>query len=124
MTEDDAIKIIIEHLKGQFPKTCPRCHRHFETLRDFYLTTKAVGEPVSYDLEAEDLQPEKPLGSVAVSNCPCGFALPLRSEGMPVFQYWSLLLWAKTETRRRSISTAELLIYLRTQVRQRAISET
>ena len=123
MTEDQAIKIISEYLKGQFPKTCGNCNHRFETLKEFYLEAKPVGNPVSYDLEAGDLQPEKPRGAVAVSYCSCGSPVALRSDGMPLFQYWALLLWAKTETVRRGITTAELLHHLRVEVRKRVIAE-
>jgi len=123
MTQDEAIKMIIEHLQGLFPKTCPKCKRRFESLREFYLATTPVGRPVSYDLKAGNIHPQKPLGAVAVSACGCGAALSLSSEGMPLFQYWSLLLWAKNETRRRSISVSELLDNLRFEVRKRVIAE-
>jgi hypothetical protein len=123
MSENEAIDLIIDHLNGLFPKTCPNCQHRYESLRDFYLETTAMGNAVSYDLEKNDLQPEKPLGAVAVSNCRCGAALSLSSDGMPLFRYWSLLLWAKGETRRRSISVAELLVDLRTRVRKRAVVE-
>jgi len=123
MTEDEAITIIVEHLKGLFPKSCPNCHRRFDSLPDFFAATKPMGNPVIHDLEAGELQPEKPLGAVAVSGCTCGAAVALSSEGMPIFQYWSLLLWAKSETRRRSIPVTALLNHLRAEVRERVIAE-
>lgn len=123
MTTDEAIKLIIGHLNGLFPRICPKCQRCYPSLRDFYLQTQPAGDPVVYDLQAGDLQPAKPLGAVAVSICPCGAAVALTSEGMPLFQYWSLLLWTKDETRRRSISVPALLNYLRVEVRQRVIAE-
>jgi len=123
VTEDEAIKIIIEHLKGLFPKTCPKCQRHFATLREFYLNTKPEGRARSYDLEAGEVQPKRPIGAVATSTCTCGESISLTSQGMPLFQYWALLLWAKTETRRRNTSVPELLFHLRTDVRKRVMED-
>ena len=124
MSESTVIEMIIDHLKWRFPKDCPRCQRRFVTLRDFYLHTTAVGNPVSHDLEAGDLTPQSPLGAVAVSSCQCGEPIALTSAGMPIFRYWSLLLWASTETRRRSIPVAELLNGLRDKVRAKVLSDS
>jgi hypothetical protein len=88
------------------------------------LLAKPTGNPVSHDLDAGDLTPQHPLGAVAVSICPCGEPIALTSEGMPVFRYWALLLWAKTETRRQGITVAELLNRLRVKVRNQVISES
>jgi hypothetical protein len=122
--ETTAVEMIIDHFKVQFPKDCPKCRRRFDTLRDFYLHTTPTGIPISYDLEAGDLTPQRPLGAVAISNCQCGEPIALTSEGMPAFRYWELLLWAKTETRRRGISVAELLLSVRHKVRQKVLSES
>jgi len=43
---------------------------------------------------------------------------------MPVFRYWSLLLWASNETRRQNITVAELLKCLRREVREKVLSES
>ena len=43
---------------------------------------------------------------------------------MPVFRYWSLLLWANTETQRQDIAVAELLKCLRREVRAKVLSES
>lgn len=123
MNEIEAVKMIIEHLRGLFPKSCPACGRRFATLKEFYEITEPVGSPISYDLNADDLQPKHPQGAVAVSNCPCGAPMVLTSQGMPLFQYWALLLWAKGEMQQRRISTAELLFHLRVIVRKQVLSE-
>lgn len=85
MAETTAIEMIIGHLKGRFPKDCPRCERHFITLQDFYLHTTPTRNPVSHDLEAGDLAPQSPLGAVAVSSCQCGEPIAFASEGWPIF---------------------------------------
>lgn len=123
VTESEAIQIMIEHMQGLFPKTCPGCQRRFESLRDFYLNTTPEGTPVSKDLEADILRPLRPLGAAAVSTCKCGASISITSDGMPLFRLWSLLLWAKTETIRRDITSKELLQDLRAQIRQRVVAE-
>jgi hypothetical protein len=124
VSEADAIEMMIEHLKGLFPKACPNCKRVYASLRDFYQNTTPVGNPISYDLEAGDTKPQNPRGAVAISDCSCGTPMALRSDGMPLFRLWSLLLWAKTETKRRQVTDAQLLADLRVKVRKKVVTET
>lgn len=123
MTEAKAIAMMIGHLEGQFPKSCPKCNRRFENLRDFYTHTEPSGDPISYDLELGDVTPAHPVGAVAMSNCPCGTTLALTSDGMPLLRLWSLLRWAKNESEARGITIRELLKHLRREVRQKVRSE-
>lgn len=123
MNETEAIKIIIEHLKGLFPKTCPNCARRYHTLKEFYSNTQPVGSPISPDLAAIDLQPEHPQGAMAVSHCACGAPITLSSQGMPLFQYWALLLWARGEMQQRNLDTSEFLFELRLKVRDEVLAE-
>ena len=124
MNEIEAVNMIIDHLRGLFPKSCPACGRRFASLQEFYQITEPVGSPVSYDLNADDLQPKNPQGAVAISNCPCGAPIVLSSKGMPLFRYWALLLWAKVEMQRRGVSAPELLFHLRVIVRKQVLAET
>lgn len=123
VTETDVINLIIEHLKGLFPKTCPKCQRRYGSLKEFYSHTTPVGHPVSYDLESRNADPNHPLGSVAVSDCPCGTPLALTSEGIPRIRYWLLVAWVKAESLRRGIEVEELLQQLRVKVRKQVILE-
>jgi hypothetical protein len=124
VNETEAVKMIVDHLRELFPKSCPACGRRFATLKEFYQITEPVGSPISYDLNANNLQPKQPEGAVAVSNCPCGAPVVLTSHGMPLFRYWALLLWAKGEMERRPASAAELLFHLRVLVRSQVLAET
>ena len=123
MTEAQVIEIMIEHLEGLFPKSCPNCRREFPTLRDFVLNTAPVGRLVARDLELGDLKPLHPTGAVAVSNCGCGCSLTLTSDGMPVARYWELLVWAEHETKRRGLTPEELLQYVRGEIRKQVLAE-
>jgi hypothetical protein len=123
MTEAEAISIMISHMEGLFPKTCPNCQRQFVTLRDFMLNTMPIGNPIAHDLELGDLRPLHPVGAVTVSNCRCGSSLALTSDGMSVFRYWELLIWAHRETKRRGLTPKELLQYVRWEIRKKVLSE-
>jgi hypothetical protein len=105
-----------EHLEGLFPRTCSNCGRNFATLREFLQVTTHQGQPISYDAQAGNWQPQKPTGTMTFVNCSCGTTLALSSEGMPLPQLWRLLNWAKIETNRRGISSQALLSYLRDEI--------
>lgn len=123
MSKDEVIMIIIEHLRGLFPKDCPNCHRRFDSLADFFANTVPIGNPELLDFGASEVMPEKPLGAVALSSCGCGATVALTSESMPLFQYWSVLLWVRSETRRPSMGVTELLNRLRVAIREQVLAE-
>ena len=123
MTEAEVIQIMRQHVAGLFPKVCPNCHRRFATLREYILATQPVGATMSYDAEMEDWKPMEPVGTAAMSNCPCGTTLTLSSEGMSLLQMWRLLNWARVETKRRGMSQVELLNYVRLEIRKQVLAE-
>jgi hypothetical protein len=123
MTEDEVISVMREHLEGQFPKVCGNCNRHYATLREYILTTRRIEPSMSYDAEIGNWTPEKPLGTATYSNCPCGSTLALSSAGMPLLRLWSLLNWARVETRKRGMTMEQLLSYLRDEIRKQVLAE-
>jgi hypothetical protein len=122
MTEAKAIALMIEHLEGQFPRNCPNCGCRFDTLRDFFVNCHLIGDLISYDLEEDNLNPQHPVGTAALSNCSCGSTLALTSDGLPLLHLWSLLLWTKLEARRRSLSSPDFLQYLRWAIRLKVLN--
>ncbi len=124
MTEDEVIKTLREHFEGLFPKVCPNCNRCFTTLREYILITKRIGPSMSYDAELDNWHTMRPIGSVALTNCPCGSTLALSTEGMPLPQRLLLLDWVRTETQRRGLSSQELLDYLRDEIRKQVMAES
>ena len=116
MPEADVVQILREHLEGLFPKVCPNCGRRFDSLRDYLLGTTQLGSVVSYDAEMGQWQPVHPLGILAFSSCACGTTLALSSQGMALGALWSLLAWARTETRRRGVTPQALLNDLRDEI--------
>jgi hypothetical protein len=116
-----AIDLIVEHLSSLFPRVCSTCGRRFESLRDFFVQTTAIGTAISFDVELGDLRPKEPLGAMAMSNCQCGTTLALTSEGMPLPQLWSVLHWANVTAQARGISTSDFLQYARSETRKKVL---
>lgn len=123
MTEAEVVQIVREYFESLFPRVCPNCDRRFNTLREYILTTKRIGPPVSYDAELGVWNTTKPIGSVAQANCPCGSTLALSTEDMALPQRLALLNWVKIETQRRGVSPSELLEHLRDKVRKQVLDE-
>jgi len=48
--------------------------------------------------------------------------MALSSSGMPLSQLWSLLDWARIETRQRKLTPRELLNYLRDELREQVLT--
>lgn len=124
MTEAEVVKTLREHFEGLFPKVCPNCNRSFTTLREYILTTKRLGPSISYDAELGDWNTLRPIGSVALANCPCGTTLALGTEGMSLSRRLFLLNWARIETQRRGLSAPDLLDSLRDEIRKQALAES
>jgi hypothetical protein len=124
MIEAEVVKTLREHFEGLFPKVCPNCSRCFTTLREYILITKRLGQSMSYDAELRDWNTLQPIGSIALSNCPCGSTLALGTEGMPLPRRLLLLNWVRIETQRRGVSPQELLDYLRDEIRKQVIAES
>ena len=122
MTEPEVIRAIREHLEKQFPKVCSACKRSFPDFREFLLITTPVGSTLSYDAEFNDWKPLQPLGTATYANCPCGNTLCLSSEGMSIHRLWTLMNWARIETKRRGQTLEQLLNYLREEIRKQVLS--
>ncbi len=123
MTEAEVIREMREHLEEQFPKVCAHCARRFATLRAYLLATKPLGSAMPYDADRGDWTPAKPLGTMTFANCPCGNTLALTSDDMPLLQLWSLLNWARSETKKRRMTPQELLNYLRDAITKQVLAE-
>ena len=116
MSEAEVIRAMRAHLEGLFPKVCNNCQRKYGTLHEYLRHTRHLGPAIPYDAEVGDWNPLKPLGTLTYALCPCGTTLALSSEGLPLFQLWRLLNWARTETKRRGLTPTELLGYLREEI--------
>jgi len=122
-TEAEVIEIMRAHLESQFPKVCFNCKRTYYSLREYLSITRHQGEAMPYDADAGDWNPLHPMGTVTYANCPCGSTLALTSHGMPLLKLWSLLNWARTETRKRGMTPQDLLNYLREEICKQVLAE-
>ena len=123
MTEADAIELILEHLKGLFPRKCSGCNRTYATFVDYLKGTEPVGRPLAYDLESGNLDVLHPAGGMAFSRCSCGATIALSPKGMPLTTLGRLLIWAKLEIDRRGMKPRDFLEYVRAEVRKKALLE-
>lgn len=123
MTDDEIIQMMREHFEGLFPKVCPNCGRRFATLRKYILNTQRIGTSISYDAEMGDWETTKPVGGAAHANCPCGTTMALTTDGMPLSKIHLVLKWIKEETKRRGLSSKELMGYVRDEVRKRVLTD-
>ncbi|HUC84163.1 MAG TPA: hypothetical protein VL970_03145 [Candidatus Acidoferrales bacterium] len=124
MTDAEVIQILREYFASLFPKVCPNCGRRFVTLAEYIQITKRVGLPMSYDADLRDWETPRPIGSLALANCPCGSTLSLSTEGMPMNRRLELLNWVKVETQRRGLTPSQLLDYLRDEVRKQTLAKS
>ena len=122
MDEKEAIRLIRFYIEKQFPKTCS-CGKRYETLKDFVLNTKHVGEPASYDAEVKRWKPIKPIGTVSYSMCSCKSTITVNSSSFPILVIWRLMNWSRKESKKRGIPFRELLNYIRTKIDEQVLSE-
>jgi hypothetical protein len=122
MTEDLAIRQMIEHCERLFPKTCANCQRAFPTFKVYLQNTERLGKAISYDMEFRNFTPVNPMGALATAKCPCDTTLALSSEGMPLWRLWPLMLWGRMEAHRRSITPRDLLEHLCDRICQQVLA--
>lgn len=123
VTADEAVRKTRAHIEGQFPKTCPTCHKVFSTLADYLIGTEHIGPPVSYDAEEGDWTPKMPLGTMSMANCSCGTTMTISSGGMSIWTLWRLMRWARDESHRRGITMEQLLTWVRAQIDEQVLGE-
>jgi hypothetical protein len=116
MNENDVIEIMKNFISRQFPKDCTCCGKRYNSFAEFIRNTTYVGKPISYDAEQEDWQPERPIGTIGMSNCSCGTTLTIGSKGMDLKTLWRLMNWARKETKKRGIMMSDLLESLRSKI--------
>jgi hypothetical protein len=116
MNENDVIEIMKNFISRQFPKDCTSCGKRYNSFAEFIRNTTYVGKPISYDAEQEDWQPERPIGTIGMSNCSCGTTLTIGSKGMDLKTLWRLMNWARKETKKRGIMMSDLLESLRSKI--------
>jgi hypothetical protein len=119
----EAVRLIRAHVESKFPKTCNMCGRVFSDLADYLRGTRYVGQPVSYDADMEDWTPKEPVGSYAMSVCPCGTSLTIDSSGVSLVTLWRLMRFARGESQRRGVTVSEVLVEIRGAVRNQVLAD-
>jgi hypothetical protein len=118
--EDDIIPLLLSHIEGLFPRTCS-CGRTFATLREYVRSTQPVGDVISYDAASGDWAPARPVGTLALANCPCGTTMAISTEEMPLDERHRVLAWIKAEMTRRGVASDAVVGGLRERIRKRAV---
>ena len=122
VTEDDVVRIVRAYIEGLFPKVCPRCGRRFGSLREYLQQTTHVGSPIFND-EIGGQPLIEPLGPLSLANCPCGTTLIVSADGIPRELMAELLMWARSEASRRSVSVPDVLHRLRERIDAQILGE-
>lgn len=123
MHKEEILDLLYEYYCSQFPKRCGPCGRRYETLTEYIQTTRAIGNVISHDADAGNWELKRPVGSVAMVNCPCGSTLSLSTDDMPIDQRERVLKWVHEETECSGAAHSDVLDALRAEVRKRALSE-
>jgi hypothetical protein len=124
MDEDRVLEIVKEYLEGQFPKNCQCCGMVFNSLAEYINNTSMLGDPVSYDMEADEWKPVTPLGTYTFTNCKCGSTIALSSMNLDRLTVLRLMMWVRIEAWKRGITVNELLKHLRSELRRRVLNES
>ena len=111
------------HIEGKFPKTCGLCGHVYPSLTEYVRETSHVGQPMSYDAELEDWEPREPVGTFALALCSCGTSMAIDSGGMRLITLWRLMRFARTETKRRSITVSAFLALIRAEIDRQVLAE-
>jgi hypothetical protein len=124
MDEETVITIIKEYLEGQFPRNCESCGMQFNSLAEYIKNTSMLGDPVSYDMETNEWEPETPLGTYSYANCNCGSTVALTSKGLTRWTILQLMMWVRVESWKRGVTIKELLRHLRMELRRRVLDDS
>ncbi len=117
MTKQDVINLVRTHIRTtEFPKICSQCGTTYESFKEFLQETTHIGEPVSYDAELNEHQPEHPLGVIAMSHCSCGNAISVSTYAMAKENRLKSIAWIQEESQKQNISRADFLKSMRDEI--------
>ena len=118
-----AIEITRKYIESQFPKTCQNCGRTYQSLFEYLIKTKHLGDPIAYDGDELEVDHQNPIGVASYANCICGSTLAITSQAMNLLTYWRLMFWAKIESNKQKISVNELLRQMRKKIDGQVLDE-
>jgi len=123
MNKAKANKLTRKYIESQFPRTCSNCGRTFQTLFDYLIKTRHLGDPIAYDEDALKVDGQNLTGVVSYANCVCGSTLTITSQAMDFLTYWRLMFWAKMESRKHKITISKLLRQVRKDIDDQVLSK-
>lgn len=123
MKTNRAIEITRKYIQSQFPKTCYNCGQTYQSLFEYLIKTRHLGEPIAYDSNELQVDLQNPIGVASFANCICGSTLVITSHAMNLLTYWRLMLWAKIESKKQKISVNELLRQMREKIDSQVLNE-
>lgn len=118
-----ANKLTRKYIESQFPRTCYNCDRTFETLFDYLIKTRHLGDPIAHNENALKVDEQNFTGVISYANCVCGSTLAITSQAMDLLTYWRLMFWAKMESRKQKISISELLRQVRNDIDNQVLNK-
>jgi len=118
-----AMEITRKYIESQFPKTCNNCGQTYQSLFEYLIKTKHIGDPIAYNGEELKVDHQNPTGVASYANCVCGSTLAITSQAMNLLTYWRLMLWAKIESKKQKISVNELLRQMRKKIDGHVLNE-
>ena len=70
------VRPILDNCLNQFPLTCKKCGKVYQSFKQYVKETAPVGAPGAFDGETD------PIGVLSYANCPCKSTLTLQCEDM------------------------------------------
>jgi hypothetical protein len=123
VTEGEVVAIMRRHVDAQFPKTCSKCHRVFQTYSEYVRTVTPIGTPVLFERTRGEGEAKAQLGTVSMANCTCGTTLSLSSRGRSQQPEVSITTWARERAEHEGITLEQLFERLRARLRTEALEE-
>jgi len=123
MNINQATEITRKYIESQFPRTCYNCGQTYQSLFEYLIKTKHLGDPIAYDGVELKVDQQNPTGVASYANCVCGSTLAITSQAMKLLTYWRLIFWAKIESKKQKISVNELLRQMRNKIDGQVLTE-
>jgi len=121
LDEAEVIDVLLEYYESLFPKRCHNCGHHFESLGDYVRHTTQLGSSQSFDADNDDRDTRSPIGSSAMSNCPCGSTLALTTDDLDMDTRLQILDWVHRVVEAQGVTPTEVLDDIRLKIRELAL---
>jgi len=123
LSDRQVITIVRRHIESKFPKTCVACGRRYDSLADYLVRTRHLGDPVSADEPFDQVHQTNASAAISYASCPCGATLAITSSGFDFLTMSRLMHWAAALMARRKMSMREVLRDLRSRIDEEVLRE-